>query len=66
MLLGACAILIGQKNPSGNPSPSSEDAALTSRLTETGKLLGISVLDNVVWTRDGAYHSFAEAGALPG
>jgi len=45
--------------------PSREDRALTQRLVEAGKLLGIAVLDHVI-IGDGtsAYFSFADEGLL--
>ena len=48
-----------------DPEPSREDRALTQRLVEAGKLLGIDVLDHIV-LGDGntAYFSFADQGLL--
>jgi DNA repair protein RadC len=65
VLLGACAIVIGHNHPSGDPTPSREDLDVTQRLFDAGKLLGITLIDHVVWTREGAFHSFAEHDALP-
>jgi RadC-like JAB domain len=47
------------------PQPSQEDRALTVRLVQGGKLLGISVLDHVI-IGDGTetYFSFADEGLL--
>ena len=42
------AIVIIHNHPSGDPTPSPEDAAMTRRLAEAGKLLNIDVLDHVV------------------
>ena len=58
--LGACALLIGHSHPSGDVTPSTEDLDLTKRLTEAGRLLGITLLDHVVWERGGAFHSIRE------
>jgi len=44
--------------------PSREDRALTTRLVEAGKLLGISVLDHVIIGSEGRYFSFADEGLL--
>ncbi len=38
----------GSQSPSGDPSPSPEDVALTRRLVDAGKLLEIDVLDHLV------------------
>ena len=48
----ASAILLVHNHPSGDPSPSREDHQVTERLTEAGKLLGITVLDHIVVARD--------------
>ncbi|MEK7705487.1 MAG: DNA repair protein RadC [Myxococcota bacterium] len=62
----ASAVVIAHNHPSGDPQPSSEDLALTRRLVEIGRLVGIPVLDHLV-TGAGArrYVSFAEARLLP-
>jgi DNA repair protein RadC len=48
------------------PQPSQEDRALTKRLVDAGKLLGIAVLDHII-LGDGSetYYSFADEGVLP-
>jgi DNA repair protein RadC len=46
-------------HPSGDPTPSSEDLALTERLEHVGELVGIRVLDHVV-VAQGGYVSLAE------
>ncbi len=59
----AAAILIAHNHPSGDPSPSAEDAAVTERLAAAGRLVGIRVVDHVIVAGDG-YYSFREAGQL--
>ena len=44
--------------------PSREDRAITTRLVEAGKLLGISIIDHVIIGGDGRYFSFADEGLL--
>lgn len=46
---GSSAILLSHNHPSGNPEPSREDYAVTERLTDAGKLIGINVLDHIVY-----------------
>ena len=48
-----------------DPAPSHEDRAVTQRLVEAGKLLGIAVLDHII-LGDGTttYFSFADQGLL--
>lgn len=42
------AVIVAHNHPSGDPSPSPEDVALTRRLVEAGKLIEVDVLDHVV------------------
>ena len=49
-----CAsIIVAHNHPSGILSPSIEDIEVTKRLQESGKILGIELLDHVIFTRDG-------------
>lgn len=50
----ASSIILLHNHPSGDPTPSREDHAVTDRLTESGKLLGIDVLDHIVVARTGS------------
>jgi DNA repair protein RadC len=45
---GAAAVIAVHNHPSGDPEPSAEDLAVTRRLVEAGRLLGIPLLDHVV------------------
>lgn len=45
---GAAAIIVTHNHPSGDPSPSDEDIQVTKRLVETGKIIGIPLLDHVI------------------
>ena len=44
----AYSVIVAHNHPSGDPEPSKEDIEITERLIETGKLLGIRVLDHLV------------------
>jgi len=44
----AAAVIFSHNHPSGDPSPSSEDKRITSRLKQACELIGIRVLDHVV------------------
>lgn len=44
----AAAIVLVHNHPSGDPTPSSEDVAVTGRLVEGGKILGMEILDHIV------------------
>lgn len=59
----ANAVIFVHNHPSGDPTPSEEDIALTRRLVSAGDLLGIRVLDHVV-VGDEDWYSFADAGRL--
>ena len=45
---GASAVVLSHNHPSGDTTPSREDHTVTDRLTEAGKLLGITVLDHII------------------
>lgn len=45
---GSASILLSHNHPSGNTTPSREDIQVTDRLTEAGKIIGISVLDHII------------------
>jgi DNA repair protein RadC len=63
VLNAAAGFLMVHNHPSGDPSPSVEDIALTNRLQEAAHLLGIALLDHVIIGRDG-YFSFLDQGLL--
>jgi len=59
----ATALIVAHPHPSGNTSVSEEDKAITLRLREAGEILGIPLLDHIVFSRTG-YFSFVEGGLL--
>jgi DNA repair protein RadC len=61
----AAALILVHNHPSGDPTPSPEDRAVTARLAQAGEILGIRVLDHVVVAERG-YASLREDGALEG
>lgn len=48
VLLNAPAIILVHNHPSGYPDPSKSDIAITNKIIECGKLLGIDVLDHII------------------
>jgi DNA repair protein RadC len=44
----AAGLIVAHNHPSGDPSPSPEDVAVTRALVEAGKLLDVEVLDHLV------------------
>ena len=63
LLLGGVSFLVAHNHPSGNPTPSAEDRALTRRLLGSGQLLGLTMADHIVLGED-SHHSFRAAGEL--
>ena len=59
----AAAVILVHNHPSGDPTPSAEDRAVTEQLVAAGRLLDIPVHDHIIVGR-GRYVSFAEAGLL--
>lgn len=70
MLVGAAAIVVSHNHPSGDPAPSPEDIALTARLCEAGRVVGVKILDHVIVAGDGgetfSHFSFLDAGLMNG
>ena len=46
---GSSAVILSHNHPSGDATPSKEDHQVTQRLTEVGELLGITVLDHIIY-----------------
>lgn len=61
--MGAASVVLAHNHPSGDPTPSPDDRAITSQLVEAGRLLEISVHDHLV-IGQGKYISFAETGMM--
>ena len=56
----ASAILLVHNHPSGDPTPSREDKAVTDRLVQVGDLVGIRVLDHIIVARERGRSVMAE------
>ena len=50
---GCPSIIVVHNHPSGDPTPSSDDARVTEQLVKAGRLLDIDVLDHVVVAQGG-------------
>jgi DNA repair protein RadC len=59
----AAGIIVVHNHPSGDPSPSVEDRAITRQLVAAGRLLDVPVHDHVIIAGD-RFLSFATAGLL--
>jgi DNA repair protein RadC len=60
---GATGVIVAHNHPSGDPEPSREDIALTKRLVEAAAVLGIRLLDHVVFG-DGRFVSLKDRNLL--
>lgn len=58
---GAVSIIVLHNHPSGDPSPSHEDILITKRLADTGKMVGIPLLDHII-IGDNCYISMKASG----
>lgn len=59
----AAGIIIAHNHPSGNLEASKEDINITERLKDSAKLLGIDLIDHVIFSKDG-FISLKEQGKL--
>lgn len=59
ILTRSASIILCHNHPSGNLDPSPEDLQVTEKLVEAGELLGIKVLDHIIFS-DNNYYSFTE------
>ena len=60
---GAAAIILSHNHPSGDPTPSAEDQAVTRQLVAAGELLDMPVYDHVIVAGD-RFVSFATRGLI--
>jgi DNA repair protein RadC len=63
LIESAAHIIVAHNHPSGDPTPSREDIDITKKLVETGKIMGIDILDHVI-IGDGRHFSMKEAGHI--
>lgn len=59
----SASVICLHNHPSGDPTPSREDIAITKTLREVGELVGITLLDHVI-IGDNKYVSLKEQGYL--
>lgn len=57
VIAGSASIIIAHNHPSGEVDPSDEDTKITRAMYEAGNILGIAMLDHVIFTKD-KYYSF--------
>jgi DNA repair protein RadC len=61
---GTTALIVVHNHPSGNPTPSPDDARLTLRLCAAADILDIGLLDHLIVGDAERYYSFREAGTM--
>lgn len=59
----SASVLFLHNHPSGDTTPSRDDIAITERLVQTGKIVGIEVLDHIIIS-DSGYLSLFEQGYI--
>lgn len=59
----AASIICAHNHPSGDPTPSQEDIHVTRRLVESGKMIGIELLDHLI-IGDRKFVSLKEKGYI--
>jgi len=60
---GCASLIVCHNHPSGDPTPSKDDIALTARLVQAGELMGVPLVDHIV-IGGGRYVSLKEAGKM--
>ena len=60
---GAASLIIAHNHPSGDPSPSREDIAVTQRLVKAGRIMDVPVIDHII-IGDNKFLSLKEKGML--
>lgn len=59
----AAQVILAHNHPSGDPKPSKEDIELNRRLIESGRILGIEVIDHIIVTKS-LYFSFQQESLM--
>ena len=55
ILCNAAALILVHNHPSGDPTPSYEDKALTRRIMSASEIMGIEILDHIIVAENGCY-----------
>ena len=64
IIANAKSIMLFHNHPSGDPTPSNEDLAITKRLKEAGELMGIELLDHIIIGEQGRFKSLRRLNYL--
>jgi DNA repair protein RadC len=65
ILSNSAAMILCHNHPSGDLSPSAEDIAITERIVQASKIMGITVHEHIIISMDDdRYYSFADNGLI--
>ena len=56
----ASQVIVLHNHPSENVKPSVDDIEITERLVKAGKILGIELIDHIIFTKGKKFYSFKE------
>jgi DNA repair protein RadC len=59
----AASVVLAHNHPSGDPEPSEDDLKITRKLVDSGKILGIEVIDHIIIAKNG-FKSLANEGLI--
>jgi len=59
----AASVVLPHNHPSGDPEPSEDDIKITKKLVESGKILGIEVIDHIIIGKNN-FCSYKERGLI--
>ena len=57
---GTNSFIIAHNHPSGNPNPSDEDISATNNIKAAAEIMGIKLLDHLIFTKFGDFYSLLE------
>ena len=63
LLNNAAYVVCFHNHPSGDPEPSQEDKLLTKRIEDSGRLLGIPLIDHMI-VGEAGFYSFRQNGLI--
>lgn len=64
LLSSASSVIIMHNHPSGNLIPSQDDISVTTRMRACGKVLGIPVVDHILFNPQGEHISMRDVSAM--
>lgn len=64
LLANAACIVLIHNHPSGDPTPSPDDLAVTQRVRDAGEVIGVELLDHIIVGHGGRFASIREMGRV--